>query len=258
MGTNKFTRLSPWDPERKKRENELRRYRMHRRVILTRTDILAGTGTDEDVTPKFTPDMLGPALRLWIDPSDSTTMILSGSEVHAINDKSGSGYNFNTSATRPTLTNGTILLNDGTYLEGINPFGVAGAEYFIATENVGNDPAYLLFSVGTASPYIMVAQSDNPSEQTHSGEVAGGEFVDGVQLSSPTRQSLHAALGTAPKVYEARDVGTSFSKLRIGGYGPPWSANGIKVYGIIITTALTDTQRAQVRTYLASKQGRSL
>jgi hypothetical protein len=55
-----------------------------------------------------------PGCQLWLDAADSSTLVLSGSNVTQWNDKSGNGRNVSASSSYPTFTTNGILFNGAT------------------------------------------------------------------------------------------------------------------------------------------------
>ena len=110
----------------------------------------------------FTPASLS-GLSMWLDPTDSATLTLSGSQIVDISDKSGNGNHATqpTAASRP-LTGGSINGLNAMIFDGTDDFfnlgaGIAGimtgavTAFIVALSDNAGDASQLLMGFGTAT-----------------------------------------------------------------------------------------------------------
>jgi hypothetical protein len=184
-----------------------------------------------------------PGCALWLDPADTSTVTLNGSNVSQLNDKSGRGYNMSqtTAGNQPTYStalNGNRMLTftqaSSTRLSNVSfPafIGAGAASYFLVEYNMtgtGN-PGPFGYSAG---PNFGLIYQYNP------GSVVGGRmvgFINGV----------------------SRSVGTQTAGTYSGTFSVGSGTNGF-ISGnicelIVFNRSLTIPERQQIEGYLAQK-----
>jgi hypothetical protein len=215
----------------------------------------------------FSPASLAP--NAWYDPSDLSSMFqdtagttpitADGQAVARINDKSGNGYHLTqaTAGSRALYkTSGGLswLLFDGVddgYTQAAVTFP-ASADFAYAFFNSGAAVNYLPVD-SAATVLVGVCQSGNGS--TTSTAAGFSDFVNGAAVVPDTRDGLFLAMGSAaPKVFQSQG-GTlaTFTNLRLSSFGG-FLLSG-RMYGMIITPALSAANRAKQLTWLGAKAG---
>lgn len=239
MGTNKFTRTSPWDPERMRQENIRRsqRARAFHMQALAHGVNSSDAGVIDNTPVVFSPVSLFTASLpgASYDPSDLSTMFQDSagttpavvdSPVGKINDKSGNGNHLiqATAGFRPILRTAAGLF----WLEfdGIDDFLATAAplplsttdkvSIFVSQMRVDSTPRMLLetslnaFSLGTGSFFLLTgADTFNGYNSFSRGSAAGtGGQVGGLaNLTNPDTAMLTAVHDIAGDLSSFRSNG---------------------------------------------------
>jgi len=224
----------------------------------------------------FVPTQIS-GLSLWLDAADPSSVVTSGSNVTAWNDKSGNGRNATGVATRyPTydVTNRRIVFN-GTnqYLSNIGfSFNLSQRSIFIVFQQL----TYTLYtgvlpiipSPTSGTDYIT---TNGMTIETSTGvrfyQNSGG-YQNDIVITTPVALGIYyeQMSGTAGTTYRNGNFNSNatsgFTSGSCGGYavGCRWSGapttpylNGYMNEVIIFNSALTNTQRQNVEGYLAWK-----
>jgi len=220
-----------------------------------------------------------PGCQLWLDAADSSSLVLSGSNVTQWNDKSGNGYHMNTiagsiywsgSAAYPTIgtsINGLQTVNfkaqsglkQATTLDGVkNLFWVGRIE---AATGSGTGPYYFLLGHDTyydwhtpiGQKFIQsgaaqdgIANAFPASLFTNDPNAVTNTAFSSINLPSPPNVSLLSVAGITGN---SRYQGICYDRTTHIG----WCGDLAEV--LIFNTALTTSQRQQVEGYLAQKWG---
>jgi hypothetical protein len=211
-----------------------------------------------------------PGCLLWLDASDSNYVVKSGSNVTALNDKSGNGINMNQSTPTAQNTGGTAVLPvTGTPINGLSTAYFAqqaglrqGTEYNGVTnvfwvgrqELVGNDSEFLF---GDDTYYDWHADGSHYINTTYgqggilnstarlyaNGSVTSNTFSN---ITVPSNGTLFI-LSVNGISGNTRFQGICYDRI----YNPGW--NGDFGECIVYTTALSTLQISQVEAYLSKK-----
>ena len=217
----------------------------------------------------FAPNAI-PGCLLWLDASDSNYVVKSGSNVTALNDKSGNGINMN--QTTPTAINASgsaVSPVTGTPINGLSTAYFAqqaglkqGTEYNGVTnvfwvgrqELVGNDSEFLF---GDDNNYDWHADGSHYINTTYgqggilnstarlyaNGSVTSNTFSN---ITVPSNGTLFI-LSVNGITGNTRFQGICYDRI----YNPGW--NGDFGECIVYTTALSTLQISQVEAYLSKK-----
>ena len=219
--------------------------------------------------------------QLWLDASDSSSLVLSGSNITTWNDKSGSNYHMNTltatadwsgTATYPTIgtpINGLQTVNflaqsglrQSTTLDGVKnlfwvgriaaPNGTGGihTSYFILGHETFYDWHGLAYGQKFLDPAIATAGIQNASPTSlftsDVNAITNTAFANVFKPSAPNVSILSVAGITGSTRYQ----GLCFDRT----YHFGWCGDLAEV--IIYSTALSTEQRQTTETYLAQKWG---
>jgi hypothetical protein len=222
-----------------------------------------------------------PNCALWLDPADTSTVTLNGSNVSQLRDKSGLGYNMSqaTSGNQPTYStslNGNRMITftqaSSTRLSNVSfPafIGAGAASYFLVEYNMtsaSGNPAPFGYSAG---PNFGLIYQYNP------GNVVGGtNFISGFQPFRDVTTFDVAFYSPVPRISYlnipntgsgmvgfingvSRSVGTQSAGTYSGTFSVGSGTNGF-VSGnicelIVFNRSLTSSERQQVEGYLAQK-----
>jgi len=249
-----------------------------RQVSKTQTTSLARRFTNVVSKKYFIPSLI-PGCQLWLDASDSSSIIKTGTNVTGWKDKSGNGYHMDTLTPNATWTGSAVYPTIGTSINGlqtVNFTAQAGLKQATTLDGVKN-----LFWVGRIAPpvgsganFYYLLGHDSLYEWT--GQPYGGKFIDvgfspsGITGASPT--SLFTSDATAVTNATFSNVtmpsAPNVSLLSVAGITGSTRYQGIcydrdahvgwcgdLAEVIIFSTALTTAQRQAVEGYLAHKWG---
>lgn len=287
MGTQKFTVISPWDPRRKQEENERRRRLGAARSRVLMASMLAslsGTGSTGG-SEVFNPVTLFASGEQggWWDPSDLSTMSQNsdgtgaatvGQPVGRILDKSGRGNHLiqATTASKPILRQSGALywlefdgvddvlqVTCGAAFANIMAFAghryIAGVDALSITTGTANATAFmqrnnsLILSSGNAAqvsfatpapPITMVIGCHSDSANN-----AGVLYVD--NTNGGTQATGGSSMGDFRKITVGANENGAANFAQIDFHG-----------AIVCGRRGSGTEIAQIRTFLATKQGRTL
>ena len=221
-----------------------------------------------------------PGCVMWLDPADSSSVTLNGSNVSQLRDKSGLGYNMSqsTAGNQPTYStalNGNRMLTftqaSSTRLSNVSfpaLIGAGAASYFLVEYNMtgtGN-PGPFGYSAG---PNFGLIYQYNP------GNVGGGtNFISGFQPFSDVTLYDVAFYSPVPRISYldipntgsgmvgfingvSRSVGTQTAGTYSGTFSVGSGTNGF-ISGnicelIVFNRSLTTPERQQIEGYLAQK-----
>lgn len=227
----------------------------------------------------WSPTNLGSKLKIWLDPSDLSTMwkertgasattpAVVDDVVGTILSKDGSGTLY---FTAPSDSARGILRNSGGLwwieLDGVDDeyeatvSGLSATSFLCVGLNPGADAEYIVWGHdGDPSRFIVLADDGVGGGNVSSG--AGGPTyrVDGVDQSWAGRDDAHDALTGAARVLTVENTGLgSWTALDLGGYSDPGFDFGGNFNGQVVADALTTAERAQVEAYMAGKAGVTL
>ena len=217
----------------------------------------------------FSPNNID-GLKLWLDAGDTSSVLLSGSNVSQWNDKSGNGFNLIQSGAYalPTFSNNGVYFSNSTLARGITPtaFVTAGqicTTFIVANVSAGNNILFLDGSgdgtnrygiwTGTNSLFFDSGGVANPRASASFTYSFGTTniFRTARYLASPLDIYFN---GTAQTVTVSGNYYGVGNIVNIGiGQGPTTVGT---VYEIIhYNTYLTSNQCQQVEGYLAWKWG---
>ena len=220
-----------------------------------------------------------PGCQLWLDAADSSSLVLSGSNVTQWNDKSGNGYHMNTIAGSTIWSGSAAYPTIGTSINGlqtVNFVAQSGLKQSTTLDGVKN-----LFWVGriadatgsgTGPYYFLLGHDTHYDWHTPIGQkfIQSGAAQDGIanafpaslftndpnavtntafssiNLPSPPNVSLLSVAGITGN---SRYQGICYDRTTHIG----WCGDLAEV--LIFNTALTTSQRQQVEGYLAQKWG---
>jgi len=206
------------------------------------------------------------SLAAWIDPSDSTTVTLSGGEIQQIDDKSGNGNHavFKTPNSN-VLTQGTqngldtvSSTEDDARLEIVNGFTETYVAFFVGFTS--DDPYLLLADSASGAQFLGAVQSGSAVAAQNSIAVSA-YYANGTEVSGTpgTRGALYTAFGSAfVASAHSLDLSSFTSDLAVFWYA---STGGFKYTGdygdfvLIDEDNLTSEVRHKVEGYLAHKWG---
>jgi len=219
-----------------------------------------------------------PGCSLWLDATDNTSMVLSGSNLTQWNDKSGNGYNFtSTSGHYPVYSTNNISIT-----------GSGGSTQYLTNSSIPFTTTYSIFIVGNenASPpslygYNYILKGSLTSDGLLFFGANGTNFATFVGLTnawndttvnSPSTSVLNKCImevtnsGTSSGLLSyingsaltaKNGTATSFTGLAIGdtmwATGQCWNGNINEI--LIFNSVLTTNQRQQIEGYLAWKWG---
>ena len=238
----------------------------------------AVTPYNKDNISLFQPNQVS-GLALWLDAADSSSVITSGANVTAWNDKSGNLRNFTlTGATNPTYStnvknglsavtfNGTNQnMNNNTLVFPNSAYTVFTVQYLAST--TGNTSGYQRLIQGGVD-YALVVGTLNGNVAVFTGNANGG-WNDSAQLANPIVNNIgvwclvsFTVSSTVMTTFVNGSANTiktgttqAFTGLTIGGSTNPiyqfWNGYGAEI--IIYNSALSTTQRQQIESYLAYK-----
>lgn len=142
-------------------------------------------------------------LKLWLDPSDSSTLTDSGGVLSEQADKSGNNYDFDQAASGDRPTTGSNTIN------GLNVINYDGTQFLennsFASELAGNDvsfsihlvyqatetgsPTYSVFGAGNTADdtdfYTFMSESSNNNQPAFRGRSGAGGSLGSVDFGSP-------------------------------------------------------------------------
>lgn len=241
-------------------------------VSLRYRTTIVSTGSTVPVTAPT--DIAG--CQLWLDASDSTTLILSGSNVTQWNDKSGNGRNTTAVVGTPTLTSNAVNSRRGVYFNGTSyftgPFSYSSnaLTWFVVGSIESDGEGYgRLLSLGTAGTFDF----DSPSRMNAlSREATTTEIV--VYRNNFVGRGLFITYGS-PFIFSSVLDGTSNFPYLNGMLGTSFASSGnfgFDTYGVsgsfganvnrnkghifeiaIFNRNLTTSERQRVELYLANK-----
>ena len=222
---------------------------------------------------------------LWLDAADSSTLVLSGSNVTQWNDKSNGGHNFTSSSghypvysTNSISITGPAVANSANYQYLINttiPFTTNYSIFCIGNQNVSHPTLYnfnvLIKAATTTNGQLLIGTdaAGNYASIVGPGSTVNAGSNNNTPLISVLSRSLMevtndgTSTGLLPyingTVMDARNgTTTSFTGLTIGdtfwaGGSNNWNGNvnEILIYNSVLSTA----DRQKVEGYLAWKWG---
>ncbi len=203
-------------------------------------------------------------IQIWLDGADPTTFSLSGSNITQWRDKSGNGYNFNTSTGTPTYANNTVTIPSGAILTSAINLALTTSSYvFIVSLLTTTNFAMLLafpnitVSGGSAGDYSIrynisillgtVNSPGNANDFANSNYYVNGTFNPSFTASTYT--SRHSVSG------QSTQSGTTSITLssNFGTGTRPFIGN---IYEVLFYSSVpSSTQRQQIEGYLAWKWG---
>ena len=226
----------------------------------------------------WTPAVLGSALAMWLDASDSSTITLNGSTVSQWSDKSGRGNNASqgTASSQPTYTatgwvnNRPALLFDGSN----DSFAVSTS----GTLGINTSAGYFLGAVVNPlviTPQFVLSGATVERFETQVNSGAGLSYVRTIYGGSPFADAGTATIarliaesqydGTSTTSFWTGNAGTSVvdalgttnTAMSIGFRPSPNSLffNGHMAEIVLTNRALTTAERRQLEGYLAWKWG---
>ena len=220
----------------------------------------------------FTPNMIA-GLTLWMDASDPTTIVSSGSNVTQWNDKSGGGYNFTQSNITYTPTTGNTTLNSRNVLNFTNSKYMTnstcpmGTNYTIFAVGYTTSNGYGRLLHGSSVDGYLFFGTGNSNTQfaTFVGSGAWNDVTTNspaISVASPCIMEMtNNGTSTGLIPYVNRSVQTakngttgSFTGFIMGsgvGGGQPW--NGYIAEILIYNSVLSDANRQSVENYLSKK-----
>ena len=196
-------------------------------------------------------------LSVWLDAADSSTVILSGSNVTRWNDKSGNGYNFTTTSGAPTYSPTT-----GIYFNGVTP-DILGTSSAI-TVTAGVTSLFIIAKVTAINSnfdYIFVFGGNGAD---NSLRYNGGQTFNGNDIFYNETWYLNGTVGgtSLPRSifnnYSLIDGIINLSALTNLQISTTFNGRSFSGYiqeCILFSTALTTSQRQQIEGYLAWKWG---
>ena len=221
----------------------------------------------------------------WYDPSDLTTLFQTndtstpvtadGQTVGRISDKSGNGHHLtqSTAGARPTYnkTSGGLSWLE---FDGIDDF-VARAtptlsqpwEAVSGIRQLAWTSSCVIFGRGSAltDAGFLFQSGSSPSLALYDGNgdinvINGGAAIDADVVAIERHNGAGSRLGFDAGTYISGDSGNgSVDGLSIGAKEDGTVAANFRFYGrLVFDRLLTDTEIAQLRAYLAAKQGRVL
>jgi hypothetical protein len=251
------------------------------KFLTVRTPTVANTFTLLDI----------PGLTFWVDGSDSSSLLLSGSNVISWIDKSTNAYNLtqNTSGVRPTFSNNLITFSSNRYLN------IPQA----ALNNATNYGIFFVINPISSTNYIFVKQVDGVDTQnaltmtnySDSGPAGGTSnylywrtsnsrtlATSNSALSTSTLQIIGLIVSNSGSTIDIYKNGTLLSTATLGNYTitnflsatnftlGAWIASGITLNPGVTNfllgemafynpVSLTSNQRQQIEGYLAWKWG---
>ena len=204
------------------------------------------------------------SLAAWIDPSDSTTVTLSGGEIQQIDDKSGNGNHavFKT-PNSDVLTQGTqngldtvSSTDDDARLEIVNGLTATYVAFFVGFTS---DDRYILLADSVSSARFLGGADSGSGGNTENTIAVSAYYANGTEVSGSTRGDLHTAFGSA-FVASAHSLDLSFftSDLALFWFASSGGFEYTGDYGdfvLIDEDNLTEEVRHKVEGYLAHKWG---
>jgi len=203
------------------------------------------------------------SLAAWIDPSDSTTVTLSGGEIQQIDDKSGNANHAVFKTVGPdVLTQGTqngldtvSSTEDDARLEIVNGFTETYVAFFVGFTS---DDSYMLLVDSVSGARFLGAADSGSTGTTEDIIEVSAYYANGTEVSG-TRGDLHTAFGSA-FVASAHSLDFSFftSDLAVFWYAADAGFEYTGDYGdfvLIDEDNLTEEVRQKVEGYLAHKWG---
>ena len=204
-------------------------------------------------------------LSLWLDASDSSTVIRTGSAVTRWNDKSGNGKNFTTVAGSPTYTSAS----QGVFFNGTNVDCMQSSSAISYTNGVTSLFAvFKITSTYFGNGYVVVFGNGTDLSLRYSGGGTGNgnDIFNGQQLfyngalqgiySIPTGAFNNTSLVNGV----VNSTASTVIQLSLGpaSVGQPWAnryLTGFVQEVLIFNSALSTTQRQDIEGYLAYKWG---
>lgn len=222
---------------------------------------------------------------LWLDAADSSSLVLSGSNVTQWNDKSNGGHNFTSSSghypvysTNSISITGPATANSANYQYLINttiPFTTNYSIFIIGNQNVSHPTLYnfnvLIKAATTTNGQLLIGTdaSGNYASIVGPGSTVNAGSNNNTPLISVLSRSLMevtndgTTTGLLPyingTVMDARNgTTTSFTGLTIGdtfwaGGSNNWNGNVNEI--VIYNSVLSTADRKKVEGYLAWKWG---
>ena len=211
-----------------------------------------------------------PGCALWLDPADTSTVTLNGSNVSQLRDKSGLGYNMSqsTAGNQPTYStalNGNRMLTftqaSSTRLSNVSfPafIGPRAASYFLVEYNMtgtGN-PGPFGYSAGPNFGIIMQYNAGftgglQPFQSGITSFTSGTPRLTFLYKANNGTNMIGFVNGTSQSVSDSTS-GTYSGTFSVGS-GPNGFISGNICELIIFNTVLTTAQRQQIEGYLAWK-----
>ena len=217
--------------------------------------------------------------QLWLDGADSTSIVLSGSNVTAWNDKSGNGYHMNTLTGNASWTGTAVYPTMGTSINGrstVNFTAQAGLKQSTTLGNVKNLfwVGRIAAPIGSGSDLYFLLGHDSSYEWAAGSY--GGKFINtgfapsGIYNASPTSLFTSDVNATSNATFQNVNMPSApnvslLSVAGITGNTPyqgicydrtahiGWCGDLAEV--LIYNSPLTTTERQTVESYLANKWG---
>ncbi|MFM1863979.1 MAG: Cyanophage [Pseudomonadota bacterium] len=246
----------------------------------------AGTGAPRTVTVAkdtlpWSPADLGPALALWFDADDASTLILNGSTISEWRDKSGNNRHAsqNSAAEQPTYTlnglNGmpVVTFDGGDRLALLNPFissaGISSVVLFNPSSVTGGGAIWeghhvVLsskggfvqdFAIGVRASQISIYAETGSNREVRAGTAGVNQTV--IAYGQANATSVQASLNGG-NISTAAGLGNTLQITGIGQdpvelYGP-WFIGFVSEI-VIVDGALSTPDRQRLEGYLAHKWG---
>ena len=203
------------------------------------------------------------SLAAWIDPSDSTTVTLSGGEIQQIDDKSGNGNHAVFKTGGPdVLTQGTqngldtvSSTEDDARLEIVNGFTETYVAFFVG---FASDDRYILLADSVSGARFLGGIDSGSGGASENYITVSAYYANGTEVSG-TRGDLYTAFGST-FVASAHSLDFSFftSDLALFWFASSGGFEYTGDYGdfvLIDEDNLTEEVRHKVEGYLAHKWG---
>lgn len=238
----------------------------------------AGGAAAPAPAPAFSPATIAYTSGVWLDPSDLATgftdgagtvpQTASGDATGRRSDKSGNAKHFTSSGSlRPIYTVATAIASDNNdglddKLTSVALTLGADMDFFMAIYREDTTDTILCYADGFTTEFIGACRTSASSCNANTGTL-WQMAVDGVDVGTVntcTRTQLKTAVTPGGwHVVEARNLNltaANWTNLSFGNYPsiPSWS----RVGGLIVCPAQTSGVRAQIRTWLGAKVGKTL
>ena len=232
------------------------------------TSLYDGALTPSVPSAAFNPANL-PNLTIWLDASLASSVILSGANVTAWNDRSGNGYNLsNVGAVTTTTLNTSNVINFGTSrmvtASSVFPWRTKFVQFYVAKAASGG----MLISQWSNAAYISYTYSANNGLMQVNGTgftdavgtptgITNAWFLWTIGYNNGTTGTPYSVNGTArtTSVVTARADSTPTAPVYFNGNGNGQFDTSQMAEFLQYNNTLTLTQSQQVEGYLAWKWG---